>query len=433
MGDSSVATSGTRSKKKKGFFKSIGKGVSFKKKKQRPDDESVVGVALETNGGAGGPRTATAAANRPRSVPPSNSYQNALRSNSSGDSSGSVSFAAGGSVVGTAKSIQVVLLLMDPTSRRFELLQLEFDSTKAMVSDVLRQIQASATEQTLRDTSYHGVCDQYGMEMIASMKLSKFCKGNDVVMAMPKGMTGRDTAKLASPILGDPSVGDMLAPCGVKVQHKSAKKGRSAGSAKLTKIAEEDIRRKEGRNKRPTSPKKIARNSGVVGVKESSTKKKKLPTLILGLVISLSVFFTVQRHVQVTRPLESGHVLLPGQWKSQCGIFDMFPPEWLDKLPMDKLSLSCEASSSSMLEFGRDGTLRYFTKIGAVSERKEIWSVAGPVGEEEQCTDEEEDESEQCFDMGATFVKDGNSWYVDMGGSRSILKKDVVRDFMTEN
>ena len=129
----------------------------------------------------------------------------------------------------------------------------------------------------------------------------------------------------------------------MKVQHKSAKKGRSAGSAKLTKIAEEDIRRKEGRNKRPTSPKKIARNSGVVGVKESSTKKKKLPTLILGLVISLSVFFTVQRHVQVTRPLESGHVLLPGQWKSQCGIFDMFPPEWLDKLPMDKLSLSCEA------------------------------------------------------------------------------------------
>lgn len=218
------------------------------------------------------------------------------------------------------------------------------------------------------------------------------------------------------------------------------KKSRSAGSAKLTKIAEEDIRRKEERNKRPPSPKKGARNSSVVGVKELSTKKKKssstsnlMPTAILGLIISSSVFFTAQRHVQVTRPLESGHVLLPGQWKSQCGIFDLFPPEWLDKLPMDKLASSCDASSSSMLEFGRDGTLRYFTKDGADGERKEIWSVAGSGVEEEQCTDGEEDEDEQCFDMGATFVKDGNSWYVDMGGSRSILNKDVVRDFMTDS
>lgn len=99
---------------------------------------------------------------------------------------------------------------MDPSSRRFELLQLEFDSTKALVSDVLRQIQSSATEKTLRDMSYGGVCDQAGMEMISSMKLSKFCEGNDVVMAMPSGMTGEQTAKLAAPILGDPKVEDMV-------------------------------------------------------------------------------------------------------------------------------------------------------------------------------------------------------------------------------
>lgn len=78
------------------------------------------------------------------------------------------------------------------------------------MSDVLRQIQSSATEKTLRDMNYTGVCDREGMEMISSMKLSRFCKGNDVVMATPNGMSGNETAKLASPILGDPKVGDMV-------------------------------------------------------------------------------------------------------------------------------------------------------------------------------------------------------------------------------
>ena len=78
------------------------------------------------------------------------------------------------------------------------------------MSDVLRQIQCSATETTLRDMNYVGVCDQSGMEMISSMKLSKFCKGDDIVLAMPDGMRGVDTAKLAGPILSDPKVEDMV-------------------------------------------------------------------------------------------------------------------------------------------------------------------------------------------------------------------------------
>lgn len=208
MGDSSVATSGTK-KKKKGFVKSLAKGFSIKKKKQRPDDDSVVGVALDrSNNNANGSNSAQAnaafAAAPPRNVGGANTYQ------PGGPPSSAATGRSSPAVSSIPKPIQVVLLLMDPTSRRFELLQLEFDSNKAMVSDVLRQIQCSATEKTLRDTSYHGVCDQFGMEMIASMKLSKFCNGNDVVMAMPKGMTGKDTAKLAGPILGDPKVEDMV-------------------------------------------------------------------------------------------------------------------------------------------------------------------------------------------------------------------------------
>jgi hypothetical protein len=50
--------------------------------------------------------------------------------------------------------LKVVLLLMDPETRRFELLQLEFDSLKALVSDVLAQIPISVTEDALRLQSW---------------------------------------------------------------------------------------------------------------------------------------------------------------------------------------------------------------------------------------------------------------------------------------
>ena len=187
-----MSTNGTK-KKKKSIVKSIAKGLSFKKKKERPDDESVVGVAIDRGVPAAGRKqnTSSAVSQSTPSVPSTPSASSATTSS-------------------LAKPIQVVLLLMDPSSRRFELLQLEFDSNKAMVSDVIRQIQSSATETTLRDMTYIGVCDIHGVEMIASMKLSKFCKGNDVVMALPRGMSGRETAKLAGPILGDRKVEEMV-------------------------------------------------------------------------------------------------------------------------------------------------------------------------------------------------------------------------------
>ena len=189
--NASVATNGTK-KKKKSLIKIIAKGLSLKKKKKLPDDESVVdgGVRVATAAGRALPTIIHRIARNDDGAPSSNPPE--------------------GIAISTAKPIQVVLLLMDPASQRFELLQLEFDSNKALVSDVLRQVQHSATEKALRDTTYAGVCDREGLEMIAVMKLSTFCKGNDVVIAIPNGMTGKDTAKLARPILFDTKVKEMV-------------------------------------------------------------------------------------------------------------------------------------------------------------------------------------------------------------------------------
>lgn len=208
------------------------------------------------------------------------------------------------------------------------------------------------------------------------------------------------------------------------------KKSRSSGP-KMTQIAEEDSRRKETKTPSPTNAPSSQRAGPAKSVGDKAAKKKKsssgLSTFLLGVIMSSLVYFTIERHFKVTRPLESGDVLLPGQWRSQCGIFDLFPTEWLDKLPMDKLAPSCDTSTSSMLELGRDGTLRYFAKSGG-GERKDTWSVPGSK-KVEQCLEEG---GEECV-AGATFVKDEkNNWYVEMEGARTLLSKDVVSDFATE-
>lgn len=109
-----------------------------------------------------------------------------------------------------AAPLQVVLLLMDPKTRRFELLQLEFDSDKAVVSDVLSQIALSATEESLRTQKYTGVADRTGADKASTDLLSGFCQANDVILAIPEGMKAAECAKLAKPILGDPKVNTMV-------------------------------------------------------------------------------------------------------------------------------------------------------------------------------------------------------------------------------
>jgi hypothetical protein len=106
--------------------------------------------------------------------------------------------------------LKVVLLLMDPQTRRFELLQLEFDSLKALVSDVLAQIPVSVTEDALRKQTYSGVCGHAGQEMTSDKLLATFCHGNDVLVAIPSGLTAKECARLAKPILGDVKVGAMV-------------------------------------------------------------------------------------------------------------------------------------------------------------------------------------------------------------------------------
>lgn len=178
----------------------------------------------------------------------------------------------------------------------------------------------------------------------------------------------------------------------------------------MEKIAEEET--KETTKVTPPNPKQ----KDAPKIKSAS----KTPP-IFGIGIMILLFFTVLRHIRVTKKIESGDVLLPGQWRSQCGIWDMLP----------ELGKFCNTESSSTLEMGRDGILRYF-KNDSDGKKYESWILSGNAAQCSESSDQSECvNSDDEGSSSAMFVNDGKSWYVDLDGKRTTLGKDVVQDFMS--
>lgn len=202
-----------------------------------------------------------------------------------------------------APSLQVVLLLMDPTTRRFELLQLEFDSDKAKVSDILSQIPVSVTEEAIKKQQYRGVMDRDSAERGESARLSSFCKGKEVLVALPKGLSVEDCTKLARPILGDDKVINMLNASGVDTS--------------AWRNYKEDANR--ARNL-PTEATKGGR-----GRKNASSKRGPLRALLYVVVLALLGVSLKYAHDIISKPIQMGDKIQPGSWKSKCGLLGFLP------------------------------------------------------------------------------------------------------------
>ena len=111
--------------------------------------------------------------------------------------------------------ISLVLLLVDPDTLRFELLQLEFEHPReASVNDVLSQIEESVTEPAIRKLQFHAVADRTGGRHERKdplMNALTKCRGNrDILVAMSQGIDLERCSQLARPILGDEKVIGMV-------------------------------------------------------------------------------------------------------------------------------------------------------------------------------------------------------------------------------
>mmetsp|Transcript_15035 Transcript_15035/g.20480 ORF Transcript_15035/g.20480 Transcript_15035/m.20480 type:complete len:395 (-) Transcript_15035:446-1630(-) len=136
--------------------------------------------------------------------------------------------------------LSVVLLLMDTSTRRFELVQLEFDAKRATVADMLSQIPDSVGEDIQKNMKYTGVCTRDGTEMGSDRNVSEFCSGNELFIAIPEGFDGEKTAEQAKPILADSKVADMLEPTGIALPPPQETKDDATEDAKAATPAKKE-------------------------------------------------------------------------------------------------------------------------------------------------------------------------------------------------
>jgi len=103
--------------------------------------------------------------------------------------------------------ITIVVLVMNPLTRRFELLQLEFNDETALVGGVLAQVRAMVSKKLLKKQSYIGLCRLDGQELINCFNMKKYdITEGEVLIAIPKGLGGPTCVQLAQPILEYPQI-----------------------------------------------------------------------------------------------------------------------------------------------------------------------------------------------------------------------------------
>lgn len=280
--------------------------------------------------------------------------------------------------------LKVVLLLMDPRTRRFELLQLEFDSSKALVADVLSQIPISATEDALKDQGYIGICGHDGKQMPQQFLLSQLSKGNEVLVAIPYGQEGANVAKYARPILNDSQVVSMLVSSGIVVDSWREKKRTKSSNSRSSSSSSTDCKNRvstaETTSEKPPSyvtPQKMAPEAAPPVVKPSEkevvattptktttvaarnrvtpksaankveTPSKNMVIVAITVVVIAVVMQTIHRFISA--PIQPNHVVAPGVWLSKCGLMAFMPTCRNEYLTMDgKGNLSLYDSKSEL-------------------------------------------------------------------------------------
>lgn len=229
--------------------------------------------------------------------------------------------------------IQIVLLLMDAHSRRFELIQLSFDACSSTVSDILKQIPLSATEISLRTQAYDSVCLTDGKIMSDDVFLIAYIdqlkNSHNILLAIPSGMESLECLKLSTPILNDPKVKKMLK--GVDSAEPEPAPEVKEPEEDAAPVGEEDKEEEnEQTNLEPESETKL--DTMEVSAKEipemKSTGKDYGPLLLFFILLWIMTPVVFVVHARITSPLGPGDSLPVGHYRSTCGLFSILPEEY---------------------------------------------------------------------------------------------------------
>mmetsp|Transcript_23302 Transcript_23302/g.35953 ORF Transcript_23302/g.35953 Transcript_23302/m.35953 type:complete len:456 (-) Transcript_23302:467-1834(-) len=225
------------------------------------------------------------------------------------------------SVATGVKTSQILLLIMDPASRRFEVLQLDLDMEQAIVSDLLHQISESATDSVLQNVAYCGVCRPYSDTSLdaSSWLQASGIQDDDVLIAIPRGMDLNRVHTLAEPILIDPHVASVLKLPSPPPAIKGDK--------------EKSVSFSDG-NKAPQQSR-------------SGSFLRTITFLVTLVMLMTSVLVDVQR--KITTPLGPGDSLEVGEWRSKCGLWGIIPLDIKEFVGCKPMTLEFQSNGSLSL------------------------------------------------------------------------------------
>lgn len=150
------------------------------------------------------------------------------------------------------KDFKVFLLLLHPSSKIFELIQLYFNPTTTTIRDVISMIPANATEAALGVQDYNGLCrpqaedkddrEIANLDLLVqnhdNMKHSAQVVREEILVAVPVGYSVHKIAKLSQQILVNPRIqkllknSDPLAAKSKRKKRSSRKDGSSRRSSR---------------------------------------------------------------------------------------------------------------------------------------------------------------------------------------------------------
>jgi len=155
---------------------------------------------------------------------------------------------------GDLNSYKIFLLLLQPKSKIFELIQLLYNPNDTTVGRILDMIPDNATEAALGSQKYIGLCRPKTQEELLDHELlasevrpgvpsAKISLG-EILVAIPDGFTGAQVATLSKQILANPKIvkllkrADPLAPKRKKHRHRSHRSSRRSSSREAVHVLE---------------------------------------------------------------------------------------------------------------------------------------------------------------------------------------------------
>ena len=127
----------------------------------------------------------------------------------------------GNAISFSADLTKIFLLLIQPATKKFELIEIQFCTSQGTIGDILNLIPSNSTDDSLGHQRHLGLCRPTdGVEMIDRRALAKgpgennrsYCRilEGEILTAIPEGYTGNDCKTLSRPILNHPALSNLF-------------------------------------------------------------------------------------------------------------------------------------------------------------------------------------------------------------------------------